>query len=301
MAGGLIALCFKFNRMKNIILTGSSSGFGLTTAKILAEAGHRVFATMRNTNGRNAEVAASLLQWAGNNAHQLEVVELDVTSDDSVKQAIETISIKTGGIIDVLINNAGSAYIGLNETLSAAQTNQMFQINVIGVDRMIKAVLPFMHRQKDGLLLTLSSVTARQPTPVMGIYASSKAAVDALSVSYYYELKSSGIDVSILQPGAYQTTDIVSNQMVPQNPEAEKDYAADMINYKNAVLKYFEPTDSSPDPREIADKILELIDTPKGQRPLWTLIGAGQLTGTISNINNSVKDLVDKLVSRRAD
>jgi NAD(P)-dependent dehydrogenase (short-subunit alcohol dehydrogenase family) len=285
--------------MENIIVTGASSGFGLITVKTLAMKGHKVFAAMRNLKTKNAVSAASLMEWASANNKNVDVVELDVTNDESVKNAIEFIAGKTNGIIDVLVNNAGSAYIGLNETLSASQTNHIFQVNVIAVDRMIKAVLPYMHQQKNGLLVTLSSVAARQATPVMGIYAASKAAVDALSVSYSYELKSAGIDVAIIQPGAYQTTDIIANQMAPENAAAEVNYGADMIGYKNGVLKYFQPTDSSRDPGEVARVIASLISMPKGERPLWTLAGAGVLTEVINNINSISKQLVDDLVNAR--
>lgn len=285
--------------MKNVILTGTSSGFGLLTAKTLAKKGHVVFATMRNVKTKNADAAEALKKWAEEENVTVHVVELDVTDDKSVKDAIETIAEKTNGAIDVLINNAGSAFIGLNETLSADQTNQIFQINVIAADRMIKAVLPVMHKRKDGLIITISSVASRQHTPVMGAYAASKAAIDALSVSYYYELKSSGIDVAIVQPGAYQTTDIVSKQAVPANPSAADQYGDDMINYTKAVFKYFEPTEASRDPQEVADVIADLIVTPKRERKLWSLIGAGPLTGTIDNINSSIHQLIETILGAR--
>jgi NAD(P)-dependent dehydrogenase (short-subunit alcohol dehydrogenase family) len=286
--------------MKTVIITGASSGFGLITAKNLAIQGYKVFAAMRNTKSKNAFSATSLLHWAAEKSYYIDVVDMDVTSDVSVKTAVDYIARKSDGIIDVLINNAGLAYIGLNETLSASQTNQIFQVNVIAVDRMIKAVLPFMHRQKDGLLITISSVAARQATPVMGIYAASKAAVDALSVSYSYELKSSGIDVVNIQPGAYQTTDIVVNQMAPENPSAEINYGIDMIRYKNSVLTYFEAKDSSRNPEEIASEIALIISMPSGKRPLWSIIGAGDSAEIINNINSISKQLIDDLVVARA-
>jgi len=284
--------------MKNIILTGSSSGFGLLTAQKLAGQGHHVFATMRNINTSNIHNAANIKEWAAANNLQIAVVELDVTSDASVKRAVEEIAAATGGKIDVLINNAGSAFIGINETLSAEQTNQMFQINVIGVDRMIKAVLPYMHKQKSGLLVTLSSIVSRQPIPVMGIYGASKAAVDALTVSYHYELKPLGIDAVNLQPGAYPSTDIVSKQPVPANPDAEANYSDGIIAYKNGLLKYFEPNESSPNSTEVADAIAKLVNTPAGERSLWTIVGGGPLQPYFEQINQTSKTIVDTILSR---
>ncbi|MBE9461681.1 SDR family NAD(P)-dependent oxidoreductase [Dyadobacter subterraneus] len=285
--------------MSIILLTGTSSGFGLITAKHLAKQGHSVFATMRDIQTRNLNAAAELTDWAKQEKVKIDIVELDATDDNSVKLAVESIAEKTGGIIDVLINNAGTGFIGLNETLSASQVNQIFQINVIAADRMIKAVLPWMHKNKSGLIVTISSIAARQYIPVMGVYAASKAAIDALSVSYHYELKSSGIDIAIMQPGAYQTTDIVSKQMRPANPSAAKYYSEDMKGYEKQVFQYFEPTEDSRDPKEIAECIADLIETPQGKRKLWTLVGAGPLEEPVGQINTAIKGLTDTVLNAR--
>jgi NAD(P)-dependent dehydrogenase (short-subunit alcohol dehydrogenase family) len=284
------------NQMKNIIITGASSGFGLQMAKTLAMEGHSVFATMRNIDSKNENAAIRLTQWAKENYVNLQVVELDVTDKVSVQLAMRMICKQTDSVIDVLINNAGSAYIGLNETLSAEQSDLLFQVNVIGVDRMIKAVLPMMHAKKQGLLITISSVVSRQHTPLFGIYAATKAAVDALSVSYYYELRSTGIDVAIIQPGAYPDTDIVSKQMLPANPDAAAHYGNSMEAYYKKVLTYFEPTETSRDPQEVADLAAWLIQSPKEARPLWNLIGAGERSIAIDHINQALRQLADMIL-----
>ena len=281
----------------NIILTGSSSGFGLLTAKTLALAGHHVFATMRNINGTNKQATDDVYAWANANNTKITVVELDVTSDDSVTTAINHIAGITGGRIDALINNAGSAFIGWNETLSAAQTNQLFQINVIGVDRMIKAVVPYMRTNKSGTIITISSVAARRTTPVMGAYGASKAAIDALSSSYYYELKPFGIDVAILQPGAYPSTDIVAKQPIPANAAAEAYYPEKMQLYKQRVFELFTPKADSPNPQEVADAIAQLLQQPAGNKPLWTLVGADAGRDFIHNINTETKKLLDYIAT----
>ncbi|TDE10788.1 SDR family NAD(P)-dependent oxidoreductase [Dyadobacter psychrotolerans] len=282
--------------MKHIILTGSSSGFGMITAQVLAKSGHQVYATMRNIHTSNADTAKNLRHWAEQQHVNIQIVELDVTSDVSVEKAVREILSHSEGKIDVLINNAGSAFIGLNETLSATQTDQMFQINVIGVDRMIKAVLPFMHLQKNGLIITLSSVASRQPIPIMGAYGATKAAVDALSVSYYYELMSSGIDVAIVQPGAYPSTDIFTRQAIPANPDSEKYYGADMRKFKASVVNLFTPGPENPDTAEVAGVIAELIGQEKGQRQLWTIINGGPLADSISETNQSIRQIVDTIL-----
>ncbi|GGN12165.1 short-chain dehydrogenase/reductase [Dyadobacter beijingensis] len=282
--------------MKNIILTGSSSGFGRVTAQVLARDGHRVFATMRDPFQRNRMAAQQLLDWAELHHARIEVIDLDVTCDESVQTAVAEIARQTGGRIDVLINNAGSAYIGLNETLSAAQTDQLFQVNVIGVDRMIKAVLPYMHQRKSGLIVTLSSVAARQPIPVMGVYGATKAAVDALTVSYHYELASTGIDVVLVQPGAFPSTDIVSNQPVPANPGAAQYYGHEMERFRASVVKTFTPGPFKPESIEVAYTIRNIVDAPPGLRSLWTIVHGGFKEQSVRHINQATRELVDTVL-----
>ncbi|GAA4313581.1 SDR family oxidoreductase [Mucilaginibacter gynuensis] len=286
--------------MKTIILTGSNSGFGLLTVQTLAKQGHKVYATMRNVTTKNAEAAKDLSQWAADNNVQIKIIELDVNDDASVEKAMAEIAADAGGKIDVLINNAGTGFIGLNESLSPAQTNQIFQINVLAADRMIKGALPYMHLQKDGLILTISSVGARQPMPVMGVYAATKAAIDNLSASYYYELRSAGIDVAIVQPGVYPATDIVAKQLVPAKPNVEQYYGEDILNFQKGVFKAFIPNENSPSPQEVADLIASIIDTPKGSRKLWNIVGGGPLAAHVDNINQATGQLVETILGATA-
>ena len=281
--------------MKNIIITGTSSGFGFEAVKILASQGHVVYATMRNVDSKNAASAQALMEWASENKAKVEVVELDVTDDSSVKNAISHITKSSNGLIDVLVNNAGIYFIGMSETLTTAQTEQMFKVNVLGADRMMKAVLPFMHKQKDGLIINITSIQSRNFIPVVSTYNATKAALDALSIGYHYELKASGIDVATIQPGIYETTDIVNKSLQPGNPGAEVHYSDSMVKLKHSIYALFEPTDKSPDPREVARVILDLIEMPKGERPLWTLIN-WQFADQLDAINKSIKGVVDNLL-----
>lgn len=226
----------------------------------------------------------------------IQVIELDVTSDSSVEKALNKISNHSNGQIDVLINNAGISYVGVNETLSAGQTDQLFQINVIGVERMIKAVLPFMHKQKNGLIINLSSVQSRFHTPVIGAYSATKAAVDALSVSYYYELRSTGIDVAIIQPGSYPTTDIVTKSLKADHPEAEALYGSDMAKVKAALIYTFTPKETNPDPQEVTDVIQKIVDADPGERALWTVVGGGRLAAAVDNMNDITTKSMDTLL-----
>ena len=283
--------------MKQIILTGSASGFGLKAVKALALKGHTVYATMRNVAGANATVAQELKDWAKAHNVRVEVVEMDVANTISVNTAIAEIAKKSGSRIDVLINNAGVSYYGLGEALTIEQTEQIFQVNTLGPERTMKAVLPYMHAQKEGLIINVTSVQSRNHIPSLSTYNASKAALDAASVGYHYELKSSGIDVVTIQPGAYQTTDITNKGIVGKNNEVEAKYGADALDFKRALIEYFVPTPESGDPQEVADAMLKLVEQPKGERPLWTIVGGGPMTEKFQEINQATKEIVEFNIS----
>jgi NAD(P)-dependent dehydrogenase (short-subunit alcohol dehydrogenase family) len=279
--------------MKKIILTGSSSGFGLTAVKTLASKGHTVYATMRNVNGANAAVAKALKDWAAAQQAKVEVIELDVTNTTSVNRAVAEIAQLSGGVIDVLINNAGISYIGMGEALSIEQTEMLYQVNTIGPERTMKAVLPYMHQQQKGLIINVTSVQSRQYFPVLSTYNGTKAALDAVTMGYHYELKSAGIDVVGIQPGAYQTTDITTKGLIAANAAVEAKYGKDVLDFKRAVLRYFEPTPESPDPQEVADVMLKLVELPGGQRPVLTVVGGGANAERIEMLNETMKQIVE--------
>src|SRR5262249_3754825 len=118
---------------KTILVTGASSGFGRDTAETLAAEGHTVFAGVRDVTGRNRAVTNAV------RAKAIEVVELDVTSDASVDAAIATLVAKSGGRLDVLVNNAGIAAAGVSESFTLDQLRALFEVNVFGVQRMLRA------------------------------------------------------------------------------------------------------------------------------------------------------------------
>lgn len=184
---------------KTILITGTSNGFGNDIAKTLAAAGHRVFATMRDMNGRHCE-AANDLQSKG-----IQTLELDVTNNASVEAAFKELFGKTGGKLDVLVNNAGIASGGLSETFTPEQLRDLFEVNVFGVHRVIRAALPEMQKSKSGLIINVGSILGRLTLPFYGLYGASKHAVEALTEGYRYELSQLGIDVVLIQPGPYPT------------------------------------------------------------------------------------------------
>ncbi|MFD2571923.1 SDR family NAD(P)-dependent oxidoreductase [Spirosoma soli] len=273
--------------MKNIIVTGSASGFGLLTVHMLAEQGHRVYATMRNVTTKNAKAAQDLKNWAEAHHVDVRVVELDVTSGDSVTQAIIQIAADAEGKIDVLINNAGLLIWEFSEALSTKQVDQIFQVNVMGADRMNKAVLPYMHRENSGLLVHLSSGLSRLHLPYMGAYSAAKAAIDVLAETLHYELSKTGIDSIVIQPGVYPTTDLFTKQLPQDKAFEEEKYGAFGARVKQGIVSFFAPTPQSPDPSEVARLIAEIIDMPKDHRKLFTAIGIGGGQPVVEEINDS--------------
>lgn len=272
--------------MKKIIVTGSASGFGLLFVQTLAKKGHTVYATMRNVNTKNAAAAQSLKDWAEENNADIRVVELDVTSDESVQKAMAEITEETGQI-DVLINNAGLLMWGLSETLSTTQVEQVFGVNVFGADRMNKAVLPYMHQQNSGLIIHLSSGLARLHLPYLGAYSAAKAAIDTLAETLHYELSKTGIDSIIVQPGVYPTTDLLSKLIPADNPSAEQKYGEFGSKIKQGIGYLFANTPESPDPIEVAHLIAEIMEAPHQERKLWTAIGLGAGQPAVEGINES--------------
>ncbi len=190
--------------MARVLITGASSGFGKGTAVELAKRGHTVFATMRGMEGKNAEVARDLRELAEQENLALQVLDLDVTDDASVEQAVSRAVAEAGGL-DVLVNNAGIGVMGIQETVTPEQAQQLFDVNVMGVLRVNRAALPHMREQGSGLVIYLSSAVGRLVTPFGGLYAASKFALEALAEAASYELEPLGVRSFIVQPASYGT------------------------------------------------------------------------------------------------
>jgi NAD(P)-dependent dehydrogenase (short-subunit alcohol dehydrogenase family) len=253
-----------------VVVTGANSGFGRLISETLARQGYLVFATMRALNGHNATAAAELRQLSRAKSQSLHVLEMDVTSDSSVETCISEV-LRQAGRIDVLVNNAGFGYGGLMETFTVVQTQKIFDTNVFGAMRTIRAVLPQMHKQGSGLLMQISSGAGRVVIPGMGLYCASKFALEALTESFHYELAGVGIDCVSLAPGAYPTG-IADKIAGGEDPQRANAYGA-IREVPELVIKTVAA--SKANPQEIADKVLEVIRTPAGQRALRYRVGSG--------------------------
>ncbi len=252
---------------KTVLITGSSTGFGRKTAERLIADGHQVFASMREPNSKNKQHADDL------RALGAEVVELDVTSTNSVEKAIQAV-VENAERIDVLINNAGMASAGVSEAFTADQAADLFNVNVFGLHRVSRAVLPILRRQQDGLIINIGSILGRVTFPFFGLYGASKFAVEALSDSYRYEVSQLGIDVALVQPSAYPTQ-MYDSALQPADTSRVAEYG-EIGKIPGAMFEQFMTLlsgDDAPNPQDIASAIAVLIDTPKGQRPARTVVG----------------------------
>jgi NAD(P)-dependent dehydrogenase (short-subunit alcohol dehydrogenase family) len=255
---------------KTILITGTSNGFGKDAAQTLAEAGHHVFATMRDPANRNRASADDL------RSRGIEVLELDVTDNASVSGAFRELERKTGGKLDVLINNAGLFAQGLSETYTPEQLREMFEVNVFGIQRVIRAALPDMRKQRSGLIINIGSILGRVTIPFTGLYGASKFALEALTESYRYELSQLGVDVVLVQPSAYPTG-LYGATQEPADAGRAQEYG-EIAALPGAFVQFLTGVFSSaeaPDSHDVAKELAKLITTPAGQRPDRVIVGAG--------------------------
>jgi NAD(P)-dependent dehydrogenase (short-subunit alcohol dehydrogenase family) len=188
---------------KVVIVTGASSGFGRLSANAVARSGHTVYASMRETSGRNAPQVAELQKFAKDNKIDLRAIELDVQSQESVDRAVTKI-ISAHGHIDVVVHNAGHMDFGPAEAFTPEQLAELYDINVLSTQRVNRAALPHMRKQRSGLLVWVSSSSVAGGTPpYLSPYFAAKAGMDAIAVSYARELALWGIETSIVVPGAF--------------------------------------------------------------------------------------------------
>ena len=186
-----------------IPITGASSGFGAMTARALADAGHTVYASIRDTTGHNQAAVTEAAGYARAKAVRLRTVELDVTSQSSVDTAI-THLLAEDGRLDVVVHNAGHMVLGPLEAFTPEQLAEIYDINALSTQRVNRAVLPHLRAQNDGLLVWVGSTSTRGGTPpYLAPYFAAKAAEDSLAVSYAAELARFGIDTAIIVPGSF--------------------------------------------------------------------------------------------------
>jgi NAD(P)-dependent dehydrogenase (short-subunit alcohol dehydrogenase family) len=279
-----------------VLITGTSSGFGNLIALTLARQGYPVYASMRDVHDRNASAAKELERVAREERLALEVVEIDVRSERSVEWGVQRV-LRRAGRVDVLVNNAGIFYPALLETQTVADIEEVFNTNVFGQLRMNRAVLPAMRARRDGLVVQITSGVGRLAFPFQGAYNGAKWAMEAMTQVSRYELSQSGVDVAIVEPGAYPT-DLIDNARIYYRDylrgltSADAQRRAEYGELATRVERELE--EEGPDPQEVADAVSRLIATPAGQRPLRTLVGEqiSQLLGDYNAQHQQLQDIV---------
>jgi NAD(P)-dependent dehydrogenase (short-subunit alcohol dehydrogenase family) len=244
------------------VVTGSSSGIGFETALLLARSGFHTYATMRNL-----EKSKNITDIANNEKLPLQVVQLDVNDDISVKNAIDKIvAAAENKRIDVLVNNAGYGLFGPLEDLSIEEIKAQFETNFFGVIRVTQQVLPVMRNQSiGGTIVNVSSVGGRIGVPVLSAYQSTKFALEGLSESMSYELEPFGIRVVIIEPGFIRTNIINSSASAEKALDSKSPYFPLMQKVKNHFKSMMENASSSSPPEEVAKVILQSITSKNPQ------------------------------------
>jgi len=229
---------------KVVLITGASSGFGQQTALLLAKHGFKVFGTSRKASGEKQD--------------GVEMLRLDITSDQSVRDCVSKL-VGQAGRIDVLVNNAGQVLTGGLEETSVEEAETHFDSNFFGAVRMVNAVLPEMRKRRSGQIINVASLAGTFPVPFEGYYGAAKAALMTYSEVLRQELKNLGIKVSVVEPGFFKTN-LINARVMAANPIADYD---DMR--KRALTALEQSVVGGADAKDVAETILKIIETASPQ------------------------------------
>jgi NAD(P)-dependent dehydrogenase (short-subunit alcohol dehydrogenase family) len=262
-----------------IIITGASSGFGALAARALAAAGHTVYASMRETTGRNKPQVEAVERFAAEHHVDLRSVELDVSSQASADAAIQAVLAESGRL-DVVVHNAGHMVFGPAEAFTPEQFAELYDTNVLSAQRVNRAALPHLRAQGSGLLVWVSSSSARGGTPpFLAPYFAAKAAMDALAVSYAGEVARAGIETAIVVPGAFTSgTNHFKNAGRPSDTARAAQYASGAFEgFAEEIQRGLAGTvPPDADVALVADAIVKVVNMPFGTRPFRTHVDPAQ-------------------------
>ncbi len=267
-----------------ILVTGASGAFGSLACIQLAEDGHQVVGTMRSLQGKNEAIAKDL-QSKG-----VTVVEMDVTHEESVEAAVKS-AIEIMGGLDTVFNNAGIGANGILECFTATDLQKVFDVNVFGVQRLIRAVLPHLRNQGKGTIIHTSSCIGRVTTPFLAAYSSSKYALESLAEGYRAELSGFGIESCIVEPGGYPTG-FMAGMITPSDAERLSQFG-EMANLpQTSIDGYVTYVESIPEQRpvRVAEAILQLVNTPFGEKPFRTVVDFSGLKQPIEYYNKVLNE-----------
>ncbi|CAM3955938.1 SDR family oxidoreductase [Kibdelosporangium persicum] len=279
---------------KIVIISGASSGFGALTARALVDAGHTVYAGMRDIAGRNAVPAAQARAYSDN----LRPVQMEMSDQRSVDAAVATVLAEEGRL-DVVVHNAGHMVLGAAEAFTPEQYASVYDTNVLSTQRLNRAALPQLRKQGDGLVVWVGSSSTRGGTPpFLAPYFAAKAAMDALAVSYATELTRFGIESTIIVPGAFtRGTNHFANAGHADDPAVVAAYDEKYAGFSEEVARRLAdllPPDA--DPAEVARAIVRVVGLPRGQRPFRVHIDPAE---DGAELVNAVGDAVRQQFYRR--
>jgi len=277
---------------QTILITGTSTGFGKLIAQTAASKGHHVIATMRGVDGKNKGQAEALRKYGQESAGSIAVFEMDVATDDSVLTAIDKIKAEYKEI-DVLVNNAGIGGGGLTEGFTVSQFDQIMNVNVTGVHRVVRGILPIMRKKDQGLIINISSVMGRIIIPFATAYTTSKFALEGYSESLRYELKGLGIDVSIVEPGGFGTN-FFGNMLPPEDASVLQSYGSynDVPQQMWGGFSEAMSADDAPNPQIVADAVDDLINLKSGSRPARVVVdpmSGGEAPAAINGMTDEIQ------------
>jgi len=268
-----------------ILLTGAAGGFGRLIANTLLDQGHRLAATMREPEGRNRDMAQALA------ARGATVIAMDITDDASVAAGVAQASAALGSP-EVVIHNAGVGVLGLQEAFTPDDLKRLFDINLFGVHRVNRALLPAWRTRRSGLMVNVSSLLGRITLPFYGPYNASKWALEALSENYRSELSAFGIEVCIVEPGGYPTS-FIDHLMRPSDGARSASYGAMAAAPQQSLERFEQVLAATPaqSPQRVADAIAALIAQPAGQRVFRTTVDTLGMGAAVDGYNRALADV----------
>jgi len=228
-----------------VLITGSSSGYGLETARYFHSQGWSVIATMRAP--RPGVLPES---------ERLRILPLDVTNPESIQAALEA-----SGPIDVLVNNAGIGAIGAFEATPMTTTREVFDTNTFGVMAMTQAVLPQFRERRSGVLINVTSSVVLARMPLVAIYAASKTAIEGFTASLALELEALNVRVKLVEPGYAPSTNFTSNGRSRMNGQIPEDYAP----FAQRVLADFQNQTTVTQESDVAEAVWRAANDTTGQ------------------------------------
>jgi NAD(P)-dependent dehydrogenase (short-subunit alcohol dehydrogenase family) len=277
--------------MKNVLITGIAGGFGKPTALALLAQGYAVAGSVRSRSGKSAATVGEL-EAAG-----AMIVEMDVTDTASTERGVTDAILQLGGL-DILFNNAGIGSYGIQELMSPEDMKHVFDVNVIGVQRVMRAALPHFRAQGRGTVFYTSSLIGRIATPFYGTYSASKWALEAIVECYRTELSGFSIESCIIEPGAMPTA-FFEGLVTPADAVREAEYGdfAAVPAMSNAGLAQMLEATPMQRPERIAETVVALLDMPFGEKPFRTVVDHVGVGPEIARYNDVLHDVTRNVLT----